>query len=167
MPAAIPFVVSAFAGLMRLLAPGSPWAQLDPSEFDPYGPSEPLTPDEEAALAAFGLMFFGLAFVLWVVTIVGKAMVFKKAGQPSWAAIVPIYNRYVTVKIVNRPGWWTVLFYLPLIQLVVAILVSLDLARAFGKTEGYGVGLALLPVVFYPMLGFGQAQFQPSAVPAR
>jgi hypothetical protein len=90
--------------------------------------------------------------------------VFAKAGQPGWAAIIPIYNLYVLTKIVGRPWWWMLLFLIPLVNVVIAIIMTVDLAKSFGKTAVYAVGLILLGIIFYPMLGFGSSQYTgPSA----
>ena len=105
---------------------------------------------------AFGL--FGLA--LAVVVIAGMWKVFEKAGKPGWAAIIPIYNLIVLLEIVGKPLWWIVLFFLPCVNFVAIVLVSLEVAKAFGKEVVFGVGLALLPFVFYPILGFGDARYQ-------
>jgi hypothetical protein len=74
--------------------------------------------------------------------------------------IVPIYNIIVMLQIVGRPLWWIVLLFIPLVNFVVAILLAIDLARAFGKSEGFAVGLILLGFVFYPILAFGSATYQ-------
>jgi hypothetical protein len=106
--------------------------------------------------AIIGLVY--LAFiVLWIV---GFWKVFTKAGHPGWAALVPIYNLYILLKIAGKPGWWLLLFFIPVVSLVILILVSLDVAKAFGKGGGYGVGLAFLGFIFYPMLGFSDARYQ-------
>ncbi len=94
-----------------------------------------------------------------VVAIAGLWKTFDKAGKPGWAAIVPIYNVIVMLEIAGKPLWWIVLFLIPLVNLVVAILVSIAIAEKFGKSAGFGVGLALLSFIFYPILGFGDAQF--------
>ena len=110
----------------------------------------------------FGALGIGyIIFVLVLVVFVYAAMwkIFTKAGQPGWAAIVPIYNIYVQLLIVGRPGWWVILFLIPCVNLIVAILVALDLARVFGKGTGFGIGLLLLPIVFYPILAFGDAEY--------
>ena len=60
----------------------------------------------------------------------------------------------------GKPTWWIVLFLIPLVSLVAAVLVSIEIAKKFGQGTGYGLGLAFLPMFFYPMLGFGSAQFQ-------
>ncbi len=110
-------------------------------------------------LAVFGglFMLFWLALVVVVIAAVWK--VFTKAGQPGWAAIVPIYNLIVLMKIVGRPTWWVVLFFIPLVNFVVAILLCIDLAKSFGQGTGFGIGLLLLAPIFYLILGFGGARY--------
>jgi Family of unknown function (DUF5684) len=106
--------------------------------------------------AVIGLLYLALI----VLIIAGFWKVFVKAGHPGWAAIVPIYNVYILLKIAGKPGWWLLLFFIPVVSLVIAILVSIEVAKAFGKGAGFGVGLALLGFVFYPILGFGDAKYQ-------
>jgi hypothetical protein len=102
--------------------------------------------------------------ILWlavmVLYLVGMWKVFTKAGQPGWAAIIPIYNLIVLIEISGKPLWYIVLFLIPIANLVAAILVGIGVAQRFGKTEGFGVGLGLLGFVFYPILGLGDAQYQ-------
>ena len=83
----------------------------------------------------------------------------QKAGQPGWACIVPVYNIYVMCIIAGKEGWWTVLFFIPIVNIIIGIMVSLGIAEAFGKGAGYAIGLFFLPFIFYPMLGFGDAQY--------
>jgi hypothetical protein len=94
-----------------------------------------------------------------VAVIAGVWKTFTKAGQPGWAAIIPIYNVYILLKIANRPWWWLLLMLIPLVNLVIAIIVALDIAKAFGKGVGFGIGLALLGFIFYAILGFGSATY--------
>lgn len=94
-----------------------------------------------------------------VIYIAGMWKVFEKAGQPGWAAIIPIYNVYVLCKVAGRPGWWLLLFLVPLVNLIILFVVSFDVAKAFGKGAGFGVGLALLGFIFYPLLGFGEDRY--------
>ena len=103
-------------------------------------------------------MLFALAIV--VLVIAGFWKVFVKAGHPGWAAIIPIYNIYILLKIAGRPGWWLLLFLIPIVSLVIAIIVAIDVAKSFGKGTGFGVGLAFLGPIFYPILGFGDATYQ-------
>ncbi len=102
-----------------------------------------------------------LAFV--VVIIAGCWKVFTKAGKPGWAVIIPFYNLYVMLTIAGKPGWWIILFFIPFVSLIMSILMCLALADKFGKGAGFGIGLAFLPFIFFPMLGFGSAQYKGTA----
>jgi hypothetical protein len=87
--------------------------------------------------------------------------VFSKAGQPGWASIVPLYNIYVLCKVAGRPGWWLILFIVPIVNIVISIIVALDVAKAFGKGGAFGFFLLwLLPIIGYPIIGFGGATYQ-------
>jgi hypothetical protein len=86
-------------------------------------------------------------------------------GQPGWAAIVPIYNIIVMLQIAKKPLWWIVLFLIPIANFVIAILVAIEIAKKFNQSTGFGIGMAFLPFVFYPMLGFGSATYR-AALPA-
>ncbi len=105
-------------------------------------------------------------FVVWAaVTVPGVVLgwirVFPKAGRPWWAALIPFYNVYVLVVGVARLSLlWSVLIFIPVVQIIAAILVNLEVARRFGKSEAFGLGLALLGFVFYPLLGFGSDEYQ-------
>jgi hypothetical protein len=109
-------------------------------------------------LAVFGLLFFIVPLLIALVTIAGMWKVFTKAGQPGWAAIIPIYNVYILVsEIAGRDTLWVVLCILFSPILIVPLI---DVAKAFGKGAGYGVGLFLLSFIFFPLLGFGDARYQ-------
>jgi Family of unknown function (DUF5684) len=102
-----------------------------------------------------------LVFVVLMIAALWK--VFSKAGHPGWASIIPIYNLYVWCKIVGRPGWWVILMFIPFVNIVVGIILCIDMAKSFGKGVGFGIGLALLGIIFLPILGFGSAQYQGAA----
>jgi hypothetical protein len=100
----------------------------------------------------------GLLVALLLIVAMWK--VFTKAGQPGWASIIPIYNLYIWCKIVGRPWWWILLMLIPFVNFIVCIILCIDLAKSFGKGVGFGIGLALLGIIFFPILGFGSAQYQ-------
>jgi hypothetical protein len=106
-------------------------------------------------------LLIALYVVVILVALAGMWKVFVKAGQPGWGAIVPIYNAYLLCKIAGKPGWWVLLLLIPIVNLVIAILVAIGVATNFGKGGGFAVGLVLLGFVFYPILGFGSAQYKP------
>jgi hypothetical protein len=108
----------------------------------------------------FGLLFMVIWLALAVAVIAGFWKTFVKAGEPGWAVLVPIYNAIVLLKIAGKPAWWVLLFLVPVANLIVGIMAAIAVAENFGKSTGFGIGLALLPFVFYPILGFGDAVYQ-------
>lgn len=97
--------------------------------------------------------------VLVIVAIVGMWKAFAKTGAPGWGAIVPIYNVYLMTKMADKPGWWVVLAFIPLVNIIVLIIISIEIAKGFNKGAGFGVGMAFLSFIFWPILGFGSAQW--------
>ena len=112
----------------------------------------------------------GLSATTWIVVcavmvfyIASMWKIYTKAGQPGWAAIIPIYNAIVLLEIAGKPIWWILLLLIPCVNIIVGILVAVDVAKNFGQGTGFAIGLVLLPFVFYPILGFGSARYQPVA----
>lgn len=120
-------------------------------------------PSGGAAGAAFGLVFMLVWLAVVVLLVASLWSVFSKAGEPGWAAIIPIYNLIVLLKIAGKPLWWFILCLIPFVNLIVFIIVAIGVARNFGKGAGFGIGLALLGFIFFPILGFGDAQYRPQA----
>ena len=104
------------------------------------------------------LLLLWLAFA--VLVIAGMWNVYTKAGQPGWGVLIPIYNFYLLTKIAGRPGWWVLLMLIPFVNFVISVLISIDIAKKFGKGTGFGIGLLLLGCIFYPILGFGEATYE-------
>ena len=86
--------------------------------------------------------------------------IFEKAGQPGWAAIIPIYNLIVLLRIIDRPWWWILLLLIPLVNVVIYFIVYNDLSKAFGHGLGFTLGLFFLNIIFALILGFGDSQYQ-------
>ena len=111
-----------------------------------------------AAAGGVGIvMLIYLAII--IVTIIGMWKTFSKAGQPGWAAIIPIYNIIVWLQICGRPIWWIILLLIPIVSLVIFIIICIDLAKSYGKGAGFGIGIFLLGFIFIPILGFGSASY--------
>lgn len=106
----------------------------------------------------------GLAFLLAVIIaafmLVAMWRVFTKAGQPGWGCLIPFYNIYLMLKIAGKPGWWLVFFFIPVINLVVQIVMLIDIARNFGRGGWFAAGLIFLPIIFFPILAFGDSVYQ-------
>jgi len=106
-----------------------------------------------------GIILLLVYLAVIVVSVAGLWRTFEKADQPGWASIIPILNVYYMLKIADRDAWWLILFFIPIISLIPAIIVPIDIAKNFGKGAGFGLGLAFLPFIFYPLLGFGDAHY--------
>lgn len=84
----------------------------------------------------------------------------KKAGIPGWGGFIPIYNIYLQIKLAGRSGILLILYIVPIANIVVAIVVAVGVARAFGKGALYGFFLlSLLQPIGYLILGFGSFQY--------
>ena len=114
--------------------------------------------EDVLALMFGGTMFF-VMLACFAIMIIAAWRVFTKAGQPGWAAIVPIYNAIVVLQIVGRPLWFIVLFFIPLVSIVAAIIVCVDFAKSFGKGTGFAMGLLFLSPIFLLILAFGDARY--------
>src|ERR1700733_9034288 len=97
--------------------------------------------------------FVGLAVGLLMISAMWK--VFTKAGQPGWGVLVPVYNIMIMLKLTGKPAWWLALLFVPLANFVVMIMIVLALAKSFGKSTGFGLGMLFFGFIFYPILGFG------------
>ena len=117
--------------------------------------------DMEETSGAIGIVPMLFIIALAALMIVSTWKLFTKAGRPGWASLIPIYNIWVLLEIVKKPAWWLVLMLVPIVQIVPLVLMPFWIAKSFGKSAGYGVGLLLLPFVFQPMLAFGDAKYDP------
>ena len=104
-----------------------------------------------------------LIFLAALIVIASMWTVYEKAGEPGWAAIVPIYNFVVLLRMAGKPLWWVFLLLVPIVNVIVTIVVFVRVARNFGRSAGFGVGLALLGFIFFPILAFSDDTYRPAA----
>ena len=97
--------------------------------------------------------YLGLTILVYIVSMF---IIFSKAGQAGWKAIVPFFNLFVFTKISGKPAWWIAIYLIIPIGYIIA---SLDLSKLFGKKIIFSIGLILLPIIFYPLLAFGKAHY--------
>lgn len=120
--------------------------------------------------AATGSLFAALGS-MWLVTmivagvsIVAMWKLFTKAGKPGWAALIPFYNTYTLFDIVY-PGHGIkfLLLLIPFVNIYIGIKCYIDLAKAFGKSGAYALGLIFLNPIFMCILGFDSSVYAYSA----
>jgi hypothetical protein len=107
----------------------------------------------------FGFIILIVNVLVIALMIVSCWKVFTKAGQPGWACLIPFYNLYIFFVIAKKPAWWIILCFIPLINIVFLTIASLEIAKNFGKGAGFGLGLAFLGFIFYPILAFSDAKY--------
>jgi hypothetical protein len=120
------------------------------------------TPGGEEAVGALGMLIvlaiLGVGFAIAIFQLIAMWKVYAKAGHPGWAALIPIYQTYVHIKVAGYPGWWLILAFIPIVNLILIVL-PFGHARNFGYGAGFGLGLLLLPIIFYPIIAFGDARY--------
>ena len=134
------------------------------STYSTYGSSSSSAADTGlvAAVAGLGIVTWIAALVVCVLVIVAMWKIFTKAGEAGWKSIIPIYNYIVLLQIVGLHPALVLLCLVPFGAFVLSILIAVKLAKAFGKGTGFIIGLILVAPIFYLMLGFGNAQYDPS-----
>lgn len=105
-------------------------------------------------------MIIGLLLV--ALMIVSFWIIFNKAGQPGWAVLIPFYNIYVMLLIAKKPWWWLLLIlFVPIANIIFLIMMYHAISLNFGKGAGFTVGMIFLGFIFFPILAFGDAKYNP------
>ena len=149
----------------------------DSADWPTYGPAKILWTDDFGSLwqvIDWGGFEGVISASVWIIYFAFMALmtfsgwkVFEKAGEPGWAAIVPIYNTITMLKISGKPWWWIFLFFIPLLNLILAIVALASFCGAYGKGVRFVVGMIFLPFIFLPILAFGDAKYRrPLPMPA-
>jgi hypothetical protein len=97
--------------------------------------------------------------VIYAIAVIPYWVIFTKAGQPGWPALIPIYSTYIVLKVIGRPGWWLLLFLVPILNIVIFIIVLNDLSKSFGHGVGFTLGLIFLSLIFLYILAFGSSTY--------
>jgi hypothetical protein len=111
------------------------------------------------ATAAILIAYFVIIVGSYVFTSLCYARILKKAGLDGWWGWVPFLNFFGIIKAVGREPWWIVLYLIPCTSFIAVIIIYLDLAKSFGKSTGYALGLIFLSPIFLAMLAFGDSQY--------
>lgn len=112
-----------------------------------------------SGLAAMTTTYMIIVLVISVISIIANWKIFTKANKPGWASIIPFYNMYTQFEIAGMNGWMFLLLFVPIVNVVIAIMLYVNLAKAFGKSTGFAIGLIFLNFIFTLILGFGSAEY--------
>lgn len=105
-------------------------------------------------LAGVGAFTWVISMAISIFTIVCNWKIFKKAGRKGWESIVPIYNVIIELEIAGLPMWYIALLFVPFANIYAVFKINIELAKKFGKSTGFGVGLVLLSPIFRAILAF-------------
>ena len=113
-------------------------------------------------------MYIILTLVFFLASVAGLWKIFRKAGYNGWEAIIPLYNAYIWLKVIDKPAWWLIFVLLPFINVFTVLLMVVETLKCFRKNglgeQALGV---LFPFIFLPYLGFAKKQkyTHPSQLP--
>ena len=89
------------------------------------------------------------ALIVQVIHFLGTWKLYVKAGRKAWEAAVPIYNAVVLMKIINRPWYWVILLFIPIVNLIMFPVVWIETLRSFGRNKTTDTVLGLLSFGLY------------------
>jgi signal peptidase I len=95
--------------------------------------------------------WFVFFLVIQIVHYIGTWKLYEAAGRKKWEAAIPVYNAIVLMKIINRPTWWTILLFIPVINIIMFPVVWVETLRSFGKNSTLDtiLGIATLGLYIY------------------
>ncbi len=95
------------------------------------------------------MQWFIFILIIQVIHGLGTWKLYIKAGRQAWEAFIPVYNAVTLMKIINRPWWWTILLFLPIVNLIMFPVIWVETARSFGKNSTIDTLLAVISLGFY------------------
>lgn len=93
--------------------------------------------------------WFIFFIIIQVIHFLGTWKLYIIAGRKSWEALIPIYNAIILMKIIDRPTWWTILLFIPVINLIMFPVIWVETLRSFGKNSSGDTFLVILTLGFY------------------
>ena len=109
--------------------------------------------------AGIATAYYLFILVFYIVCVICMWKMFEKAGKPGWASLIPLYNVYCMYDIAWGTGWLFLLSFVPCVNVVVGIIMTFKLSKAYGQGTAFGFGLLLLAPIFYMILGFGDSEY--------
>jgi len=104
----------------------------------------------------FILIMLGVTVVISIIFFACTWKLFQLAGEKSWKAAIPFLNFYTQLKIMHRPTWWMILYFVPIVGFIMFIVIQIDFLRLFGKKGTIHTLLGVFFSIFY--LGFWNYQ---------
>lgn len=93
--------------------------------------------------------WFFFFLILQVVHFLGTWKLYQRAGRKAWEAAVPVYNAVILMKIINRPWWWVILMFIPIVNLIIIPVIWVETIRSFGRNSVAETWAVVLTLGFY------------------
>ena len=93
--------------------------------------------------------WFIFFLVIQLIHFAGTWKLYQRANRKAWEAAIPIYNAVILMKIINRPKWWVILLFIPVINQLMFPIIWIETARSFGFNKRKDTALVLLTLGFY------------------
>lgn len=100
------------------------------------------------------IFFITLSLAITAIMTISWWKIFKREGHPGWGALIPFYNIYLKAQVAGFGTFMTVLCFVPVLSIIPNIIMPFTIAQNQGRSGGFGAGLLLLPILFYPILAF-------------
>ncbi|PKB17572.1 signal peptidase I [Flavobacterium sp. 5] len=94
-------------------------------------------------------LWFVFFLAVQVIHFLGTWKLYESAGRKRWEAAIPVYNAIVLMKIIDRPTWWTILLFIPIINLIMFPVIWVETIRSFGKKTSIDTFLVIATLGFY------------------
>ncbi|MDO5415920.1 MAG: DUF5684 domain-containing protein [Lachnospiraceae bacterium] len=115
---------------------------------------------QEGMVGLFGgLLNTSVVLSILAVMIVGRWKLFLKADMPGWASLVPFYSSYCLYKMAMGNGWYFLLQAVPIVNLVIGVLFSVRMSKAFGYEGGVAVLMFFFRDIVLLVMGFNESQY--------
>lgn len=93
--------------------------------------------------------WFVFFLMIQVIHFLGTWKLYVAAGRKSWEAAIPVYNAIILMKIIGRPIWWTLLLFIPIINLILFPVIWVETLRSFGKKSSLDTFLGIATFGLY------------------
>jgi len=153
--------------------------------YNDYGFTQ-TAPNVESTVGAFAgaaiaviILCVVLGLAVAVFLLIAKCKMFTKAGEAWWKGLIPLYDRWVEIRMGGLAWYWFLIFVIitgltgtitkdvnyvwPIALSLVEFNIWYNLCKKFGKSGGFAFLCFILPIIGLPILAFGSAKYNKSA----
>lgn len=114
--------------------------------------AQDLSAGDTVLLLVFAILWLAIVVVMYVIVSILLGRIFKKAGQQQWKAWVPVYNQWTMLQLGGKPGWWTLVMLIPIVQIVGIVMLYISMYNIGLKLQKSGV--FVLWAIFFPLVWY-------------